>query len=311
MIGFSLSPGGLLFPYHLGCLTALSQHGHISASTPLAGSSAGAIAVASHTAGVPPEVALDAATRVSGQCTPKFVARGGILPSLKAELDTLLSPDAHEVVNDREGMVGLAHRELFPRNRPVLRTKFETRGCLIDAVVDSSMFPYFTTNRPFRVVKEGSPTAAPRVTIDGVFTVPLHRFGCPDFRHADILERTPRKSHMTSHSSAALKDTSKMVPDRTVSISVIPHQLVGLTASEPKDKISPPIEGNFVAQVARLCRLGVLASTAKDVSQLFEAGWSDAERWVAKEDRRRMRKLRNRREKARAQDMLASFLRLE
>lgn len=70
MIGFSLSPGGLLLPYHLGVLFALSYHRHLTADTPLAGSSAGAIAVAAHATGVPTAVALEASMRISAQCTP-------------------------------------------------------------------------------------------------------------------------------------------------------------------------------------------------------------------------------------------------
>lgn len=314
MIGFSLSPGGLLFPYHLGCLTALSHHGHITSSTPLAGSSAGAIAVASHAAGVPPQLALDAAIRISGQCSPDFVARGGILPSLKGELDSLLSHDAHEVVNNRDGMVGLAHRELFPENRPVLRTNFETRGGLIDAVVDSSMFPFFTSNRPFRVKAGENSMDSPRVTVDGFFTVPLHRFGCPDFRHADVSENgfgrpTMRQMHLHARGNDKAKIENKKrksMPDRTVSISVVPHQLVGLTASKSHDKISPPMESKFIAQVAGLCRSAVLSSTAKELSELYEAGWADAERWVANEERRKRRELNGKRNGKKGR--LSSFL---
>lgn len=230
------------------------------------------------------------------------------MPSLKAELDALLSPDAHEIVNDRQGMVGLAHRELFPRNRSVLRTNFETRGCLIDAVLDSSMFPWFTSNRPFRVKAGESPMVTPRITVDGVFTVPLSRFGCPDFRHADVADHLPSrpKKHSLARKTEIGKKMRKSVPDRTVSISVIPHQLVGLTASKSHDKISPPIESNIVSQVARLSRSAVLSSTAKELSQLYEAGWADAERWVAQEDRREKRDFINKRGGMR--DRLASFL---
>ena len=46
MIGFSFSPGGLLFPYHLGVIESLSTNGHLTPHSPIAGSSAGAIAVA-------------------------------------------------------------------------------------------------------------------------------------------------------------------------------------------------------------------------------------------------------------------------
>lgn len=40
-LGFSFTPGGLLFPYHLGVAKRLETEGFLAADTPLAGSSAG------------------------------------------------------------------------------------------------------------------------------------------------------------------------------------------------------------------------------------------------------------------------------
>ena len=40
-LGFSFTPGGLLFPYHLGVAKCLELQGFLAADTPLAGSSAG------------------------------------------------------------------------------------------------------------------------------------------------------------------------------------------------------------------------------------------------------------------------------
>ena len=42
VVGYSLSPGGLLLPYHLGALDALQYHHFLDDTTPIAGSSAGA-----------------------------------------------------------------------------------------------------------------------------------------------------------------------------------------------------------------------------------------------------------------------------
>ena len=38
----------------------------------------------------------------------------------------------------------LAHKELFPQNRNVLVMKFETRDEMIESVLDSCMFPFFS-----------------------------------------------------------------------------------------------------------------------------------------------------------------------
>ena len=151
--GYSFSSGGLLFPYHLGAITSLEYHGRITDPVHLAGASAGAIAVASHAARTPPARALEAAFRVCDECETRFGGRavGKLLPLLKEELENCFLPDAHEAINEREGVVAIAHRELFPNNRPVLTTPFETRDDLIEAVCDSSMFPFFSTPFPVRL----------------------------------------------------------------------------------------------------------------------------------------------------------------
>jgi len=171
--GFSFSPGGLLFAYHLGVITSLQHHGRVTDPVHLAGASAGAIAVASHAAGTPPARALEAAFRVCEECESQFNGRavGNLLPLLKVEMDRTLGPDAHTIINEREGVVALAHRELFPVNRPVLTTSFQTRDELIEAVCDSSMFPFFSTPFPARLrYKVGE--RIPRVIVDGFFSVP-------------------------------------------------------------------------------------------------------------------------------------------
>ena len=172
-VGYSFSPGGLLFPYHLGVITSLNYHKRLPPSVHLAGASAGAIAVAAHTSQTPPKKALEAAYRVCDECQTRFNGRaiGNLLPLLKAELDKTFAPDAHEVVNNREGIVALAHRELFPNNRPVLTTNFGTRNDLIEAVCDSSMFPFFSTPFPVRL-RYRENERFPRVIVDGFFSVP-------------------------------------------------------------------------------------------------------------------------------------------
>jgi predicted acylesterase/phospholipase RssA len=172
-VGYSFSPGGLLFPYHLGVITGLNYHERLPPSVHLAGASAGAIAVAAHASQTPPEKALEAACRVCEECDSKFNGRaiGNLLPLLKDELDKTFHQDAHMIINEREGIVALAHRELFPNNRPVLTTNFDTRDDLIEAVCDSSMFPFFSTPFPVRLRYKAN-ERFPRVIVDGFFSVP-------------------------------------------------------------------------------------------------------------------------------------------
>ena len=273
-VGFSFSPGGLLLPYHLGVLASLKYHGVIDHTTPLAGSSAGAIAVASHACEVPPEIALDAAIRISKVSDPLFVAKGQLMPSLRKELDSLLSQDAHERVNTRQGMVGLAYRELYPKNQAILQTNFETRDSLIDAICDSSMFPFFTSNRPFQTYYpdtkqkqkpwKGAVRPLPkRVTVDGIFAVPLHRFGCPDFSQG--------------------KSNQVAVPDRTIRVLAFPHELVDINPIKEKSNIiSPKIQYlDMFGQVTRMGLMAITKSQPKDLRKLYENGWKDAAEWVS------------------------------
>ena len=266
MIAFSFSPGGLLLPYHLGVLAALSYHGFVTPDTPLAGSSAGAIAVASHAAGVPTHVALEASLRISSQCNPFFLAQGQLMPSLHNELASLFPRHVQHIVNERPGVVGLAHLQLYPQRKPVLATQdFETKQDLMEAVCDSSMFPYFTSNQPFRIVPRSSTasgTTSPRIVVDGVFTEPLWRFGCPNLKRS-------------------LADL-----DRSVSISVFPKELVGLGWTHaPRNVIAPPLQEapNVARQITQLGLLMCTPGRRKDLTNLYENGWKDAERWVHNE----------------------------
>ena len=310
-IGFSLSPGGLLLPYHLGALASLSHHGYLTDHTPLAGSSAGAIAVASHASGVDSLMALQAAKRVSSKSNPIFVASGGLLTSLRYELEHLLPRDAHHILNDRPGLVALAHRELFPRNRSVLQTRFETRNCLLDAVCDSSMFPYFLTNQPVRFVKRQG-RILPRMVVDGVFACSAERIGCPDFndindiheggsldyksRREQRIRRSTRVSTTRQKEAAAsttLTTTQNSHPktttdiDRTVLISVFPTEFLSLTTYSKHDQIGPTLDDhNMIGQATRLVGMATQASTSAELQDLYQHGFADAETWAKGEDRR-------------------------
>mmetsp|Transcript_1475 Transcript_1475/g.2606 ORF Transcript_1475/g.2606 Transcript_1475/m.2606 type:complete len:316 (+) Transcript_1475:59-1006(+) len=275
-IGFSFSPGGLLFPYHLGVITGLEHLGRLPDSTHLAGASAGSIAVAGHAAKTPPEQALEGAIRVCEACENEHGGKavGKLLPLLKIELEKSFRDDAHEIINAREGVVALAHRELFPTNRPVLATKFDTRDDLIEAVCDSSMFPFFSTPFPVRLkYKEGE--RFPRVVVDGFFSVPRERYGCPDFSQLNF--------------DCVDKEDECYIPpvERTITVACFPHETVGLSASEKHDQISPePDYDNSVGQMGELFRYATKPSSRKELEGLYEKGFADAERWCYEEELR-------------------------
>ena len=256
--GFSLSPGGLLLPYHIGALASLQYDGLLDNSSPLAGSSAGAIAVAAHSCAISPERALEAVIDVSDKCGELGGARGRLLPFVASLMGELIDDTNFQHFTEREGPTGICYRQLFPQNIPKLRTTFEGKDDLIQAVANSSMFPFFSTNWPCALDTSGN---FPRLVVDGFFAVPRERFGCPDFEMAGV------------------------EVDRTISISVFPHEKIRLTAFDPDDQISPSED----VDLERLFRIATQSTSREDLTWAYELGWQDAENFRIKEVRKTAR----------------------
>lgn len=254
-LGLSLSPGGLLLPYHLGVLDSLKQNGIFHEGSPIAGSSAGAIAAASVGCGLNSHKVLEATIEMSDQCNELGGARGRLLPLLKQKLDLMIGEDEFQHLQEREGAVAIAYRELFPIPRAILQNEFEDCQELKSAVASSSMFPFFSTNWPATLETSRK---FPRVVVDGYFTVPRNRFGCPDFSMAGINV------------------------DRTITVSVFPRDAIGLNASAAEDCISPPEE----ADLGRLFGLATGASSAKELTEVYDSGYEDADHWFQAERKR-------------------------
>lgn len=137
----------------------------------------------------------------------------------------------------------------------------------MEAVCNSSMFPFFTSNEPFRMVRGA---ALPRIVVDGVFTEPWWRFGCPDLQRP----QAPGRAGIVAE------------VDRSICISVFPQELVGLSYTmDRRNVICPELQQhNVIPQVARLTRLATTASDRKDLIRLYEEGWMDGERWALQEE---------------------------
>jgi hypothetical protein len=253
-VGFLLSPGGLLLPYHLGVLDALEHHGFVNENTPLAGSSAGAIATASKAAKIDSRRVLESTMNICDQCFALGGARGRIMPLLKQNLVNHVGAQEFDTVQKRSGPVAIAYMEIFPEQKSVLQTGFRDRFDLISAVCQSSMFPFFTSNWP--AILDTSRQQM-RLCVDGAFTVPMESMGCPDFSLAGV----------------------KL--DRTIRVSVIPPAIVG---GSNDDVISPRWEGAY--QLGRLLRLATEGGSRPEVVALYDSGWGDAEKWCRLESSR-------------------------
>ncbi|XP_065872308.1 uncharacterized protein [Euphorbia lathyris] len=158
--GFSFSAAGLLFPYHLGVAQLLIEKGYIKETTPLAGSSAGAIVCAVIASGNSMHEALQVTKVLAEDCRQKGTAfRLGAL--LRDVLEKFLPDDVHIRAN---GRVRVAVTQLLWRPRGLLVDQFDSKEDLINAVFTSSFVPGYLAPRPATMFRN-------RLCIDGGLTL--------------------------------------------------------------------------------------------------------------------------------------------
>lgn len=158
--GFSFSAAGLLFPYHLGVAKFLIEKGYIKDTTPLAGSSAGAIVCAVVASGASMEEALEATKVLAEDCRSNGTAfRLGAV--LRDVLEQFLPHDAHIRSN---GRVRVAVTQILWRPRGLLVDQFDSREDLINAVITSSFIPGYLAPRPAIIFRN-------RLCVDGGLTL--------------------------------------------------------------------------------------------------------------------------------------------
>ncbi|KAK9110214.1 hypothetical protein Sjap_018274 [Stephania japonica] len=158
--GFSFSAAGLLFPYHLGVAQLLIEKGYIKETTPLAGSSAGAIVCAVIASGSSMKEALEATKILAEDCRSKGTAfrLGAVLRDI---LLKFLPDDVHIRSN---GRVRVAVTQILWRPRGLLVDNFESKEDLINAVFTSSFIPGYLAPRPATLFRK-------RLCIDGGLTL--------------------------------------------------------------------------------------------------------------------------------------------
>ncbi|XP_062177789.1 uncharacterized protein LOC133882602 [Alnus glutinosa] len=158
--GFSFSAAGLLFPYHLGVAQFLIEKGYIKETTPLAGSSAGAIVCAVVASGASMQEALKATKILAEDCRNRGTAfRLGAV--LRDVLDKFLPDDAHI---RSSGRVRVAVTQILWRPRGLLVDQYDSKEDLINAVFTSSFIPGYLAPRPATMFRN-------RLCIDGGLTL--------------------------------------------------------------------------------------------------------------------------------------------
>jgi len=301
-IGFSFSPGGLLLPYHMGVAECLVHEKFLDPSeTMVAGSSAGSIASMAIGCGIDPRAGLEGTIAISDRCleTGKS-ARGNLLPLLQDQLQSLVGDAEFDFLQQRrtnnrnrrgsgsteeddddDDAVGtgvvLAYREIFPTRTSHFQTTFESREELFRSVGYSCMFPFFTTNFPCLIDfgnngnNDNNSFKVPRLLMDGYFSLPRSQFGCP------ILQDEFPDSGV----------------DRTIAVSCIPQDLFGMeevfdqqggSNSNSNNVIS--INGNDETEqmsTTDIFRIATQPTSRKELTNLYERGYRDAERWCRRE----------------------------
>lgn len=299
-LGFSFSPGGLLLPYHLGVMDSLTQAGLLDETTPIAGSSAGAIAVACHACNLSSAAVLEATIGVSQECAG--TASGGssaasgrrLIPALRRQMQRLLGPQELETLQNRPGTVGIAYQELLPRPRAIVQTTFEGLDDLIAAVCFSSTFPFFSDAWP---VALDTRQTMPRIVVDGFFSVPRDRMGCPDLNQLVGKVATDTTDDEDGENNASDSVIHEIL------VACFPQHKVRLTAVPPERCISPTenaLDGAMPQQtkmrttttmsdnnrqppvqrgMANFIQIAMEPSSASTYFKVYEQGLADGEAW--------------------------------
>ena len=121
--------------------------------------------------------------------------------------------------------------------------------------------------------------------VDGFFTVPRDRLGCPDF---DLLWDD---NHITLDDEGGepaihMQDPKKPFVDRTVAICCFPQSTMGVTAFDPKDCISPDRSigsrsGDW--SMAGIFEIATQATSRQKLTKAFRLGYNNAGDWCEQE----------------------------
>ncbi|KAB5574381.1 hypothetical protein DKX38_001575 [Salix brachista] len=279
--GFSFSAAGLLFPYHLGVAHLLIEKGYIKETTPLAGSSAGAIVCATIASGASMHEALRATKILAEDCRLKGTAfRLGAV--LRDVLEKFLPDDVHIRSNGRvRGHAGgelsrsewsgacfeFAVTQILWRPRGLLVDQFDSKEDLINAVVTSSFIPGYLAPRPATMFRN-------RLCIDGGLTLFMPPTSAAQ---TEVLMIDP---FVNTQGSMAIFD-----------LNVAFHCHSILSIAKFAFALSPRVEwdckGLGLVQIAILkiepAQESWALEPAEDhvLDRLFELGYSDAAVWAA------------------------------
>lgn len=146
-IGISMCPGGFFIPYHLGVLSLFSEHNVVNITTPLAGSSAGAIAAVSAGMGANFYQMMNITEGII-----ENLRLHGIKHRLNQALYQILSAtmpsDSPEFLNNRIGSITCCCTLMTPIPKAMYTSEYYDKQDLIQCIVASSNIPMYSGKSP-------------------------------------------------------------------------------------------------------------------------------------------------------------------
>ncbi|PHJ23925.1 patatin family protein [Cystoisospora suis] len=171
-IGFSFSPAGLLGPYHLGVLSYLCEANVINQYTPVAGASAGGLAVAAIGLNLAASNVMASVEHVCRDLIDRGTAHR-LGKRLRKELNKLIPENCAEIVAKRPGKITVTYTHVFPYMQGEFVSSFYGKSDMMDCLIASCNIPFYLTKWP-------TVTCRGRQCVDGFFATKHKAFGCPD-----------------------------------------------------------------------------------------------------------------------------------
>eukprot|EP00747_Dinoflagellata_sp_TGD_P194569 gnl/TRDRNA2_/TRDRNA2_62121_c0_seq1.p1 gnl/TRDRNA2_/TRDRNA2_62121_c0~~gnl/TRDRNA2_/TRDRNA2_62121_c0_seq1.p1 ORF type:complete len:374 (+),score=37.62 gnl/TRDRNA2_/TRDRNA2_62121_c0_seq1:143-1264(+) len=165
-LAFAFGPGGLLIPYYMGVAYQLRDIGLLDDSTPIGGTSAGAIAASVIAFGLE-----ESTVRSATAAFLEDVRRGDQLKTaFRRQLESLIPDDIAE--RTRRRCLAIGYYEVFPSLKPHIVTSWNSKEDFIETILASCNFPFFFDKWPLVKCRDSW-------AIDGMFSVDGSRCGCP------------------------------------------------------------------------------------------------------------------------------------
>lgn len=246
-LGFRFSPGAFLFPYYIGVLQALRDEELLLPSSPLAGSSAGAICVVCEAAGLRSDKLLSLCEQTFARSLEAGVV-GSVEGVLRDVLERELPADVAEAC---AGRVGVGVTRLLPPQKLVV-SDFSSKADVIEAVIASSFIPGYMRVAPFTTLRG-------RAHIDGYFSSFLPDLPSPAKRVVSVSCFNPTAATLLHSLRPPSLDIQPGIVERL--------QRDGRGAGS---KMSSTAWNLTVAAVP----------TPSEIVPMYEAGLSDARAWA-------------------------------